>query len=65
MTTVLDRYWSSRLDTMVTDYSRLYNSRMVIDACRPYERIDTFPVVAQSSPELAAAVRAKYPELFK
>jgi 4-hydroxy-3-polyprenylbenzoate decarboxylase len=65
MTTLLDRCWSSRLDTMVTDYSRLYNSRMVIDACRPYERIDAFPPVAQSSPELAAAVRAKYPELYK
>jgi hypothetical protein len=38
---------------------------MVIDACRPYERIDSFPTVAQSSPELSAAVRAKYPELFK
>jgi 4-hydroxy-3-polyprenylbenzoate decarboxylase len=50
---------------MVTDYSRLYNSRMVIDACRPYERLDSFPQVAQSSPELAAAVRAKYPDLFK
>jgi 4-hydroxy-3-polyprenylbenzoate decarboxylase len=64
-TTLLDRCWSSRLDTMVTDYSRLYNSRMVIDACRPYERLDSFPQVAQSSPELAAAVRAKYPDLFK
>jgi 4-hydroxy-3-polyprenylbenzoate decarboxylase len=64
-TTMLERCLSSRLDTMVIDYSALYNSRMVIDACRPYERIDTFPVVAQSSPELAAAVRAKYPELYK
>ena len=38
---------------------------MVIDACRPYERLDDFPRVAQSSPELAAAVRAKYPDLFR
>ena len=44
---------------MVTDYSKLYNSRMVIDACRPYERLDSFPAVAQSSPELSAAVRAR------
>ena len=65
MTTVLDRCWSSRLDTMVTDYSKLYNSRMVIDACRPYERRDSFPTVAQTSPELAAQVRAKYPELYR
>lgn len=65
MTTVLDRTWSSRLDTQVTDYSRLYNSRMVIDACIPYERRDTFPAVAQTSRELAAEVRGKYPELYR
>jgi UbiD family decarboxylase len=65
MTTVLDRCWSSRLDTMVTDYSKLYNSRMVIDACRPYERRDSFPAVAQTSTELAAQVRAKYPQLYR
>jgi UbiD family decarboxylase len=64
-TTVLDNCWSSRLDTMVTDYSRLYNSRMVVDACRPYERIDTFPKVATTSRELATEVRTKYPELFR
>jgi UbiD family decarboxylase len=64
-TTVLDHCWSSRLDTLVTDYSKLYNSRMVIDACRPYEQLDTFPKVCESSPELAAQVRAKYPELYR
>ena len=42
-TTMLDNCWSSRLDTMVFDYSKLTNSRMVIDACRPYERLDNFP----------------------
>jgi 4-hydroxy-3-polyprenylbenzoate decarboxylase len=64
-TTLLDNCWSSRLDTMVTDYSKLTNSRMVIDACKPYERIETFPAVAQTSRELAAKVRAKYPELYR
>jgi 4-hydroxy-3-polyprenylbenzoate decarboxylase len=64
-TTVLDHCWSSRLDTLVNDYSRLYNSRMVIDACRPYETLATFPKVCESSAELAASVRAKYPELYR
>jgi UbiD family decarboxylase len=64
-TQLLDNCWSSRLDTMVTDYSRLTNSRMVIDACIPYERIESFPPVAQTSRELAAKVRAKYPELYR
>jgi 4-hydroxy-3-polyprenylbenzoate decarboxylase len=62
--TVLERNWSSRLDTMVTD-DKLYNSRVVIDACIPYERIETFPKVAQTSNELAAEVRAKFPEAFE
>jgi UbiD family decarboxylase len=64
-TTLLDNCWSSRLDTMVFDYSRLYNSRMVIDACRPYERLDTFPKVAMTSPDFAKKIRAKWPELYK
>ncbi len=51
-TTMLDHCWSSRLDTMVFDYSKLTNSRMVIDACKPYEHYDTFPKVAMTSPEL-------------
>ena len=42
-TTMLDNCWSSRLDTMVFDYSKLTNSRMVIDACKPYEHYDTLP----------------------
>ena len=62
--TMLDRCWSSRLDTMVTD-DRLYNSRVVIDACIPYERLDSFPQVAQTSPELAAEMRRKFPGAFE
>ena len=38
---------------------------MVIDACRPYEKLASFPKVAQSSRELAAKVRAKFPDLYK
>ena len=61
--TILDRNWSSRLDTMVTG-EKLYNSRVVIDACIPYERLESFPRVAQTSPELAAEVRARFPDVF-
>ncbi len=64
-TTLLDNCWSSRLDTMVTDYTKLTNSRMVIDACKPYERYDSFPPVAQTSKELATEIRAKYGDLFR
>ena len=61
--TMLDRTWSSRLDTMVFD-EKLYNSRVVIDACIPYEHKDDFPEVAMTSPELAAEMRAKFPDAF-
>jgi hypothetical protein len=62
---MLDNCWSSRLDTMVFDYSKLTNSRMVIDACKPYEHYDRFPKVAMTSPDFAARIRAKWPELYK
>ena len=41
-----------------------FNARMVVDACRPWERLDAFPRVARASDELRARVRSTYPELF-
>ncbi|MCH7486298.1 MAG: UbiD family decarboxylase [Proteobacteria bacterium] len=61
--THLTRCWSSRLDPMVTG-DELYNSRVVIDACIPFERLETFPKVAQTSPELAAEVKKKFPDVY-
>ena len=41
-----------------------FNARMVVDACRPWERLGSFPKVAQASPQLRARVRAQFPDLF-
>ncbi len=41
-----------------------YNTRALIDACRPYEKIDTFPRVAQSSPAQVRETIAKWKDLF-
>ena len=41
-----------------------YNSRALIDACRPFEKLDTFPRVAQSSPAQVRETVAKWKELF-
>ena len=41
-----------------------YNSRALIDACRPFEKIETFPRVAQSSPARVRDTVAKWKELF-
>jgi len=54
----------TRLDPMVESKDALYNSRCVINACIPYERIDNFPAVAQTSRELAREVRAKFPDVY-
>jgi hypothetical protein len=35
----------------------------VIDACRPYERLDSFPMVAESSDEVLRRVAERWPEL--
>lgn len=61
---VLEKTWSSRLDPMAESSERAYNSRVVIDACIPFERRESFPKVAQTSRKLAAEVRAKFPGVF-
>ena len=62
--TLLDKCWSSRLDPMVESKDVLYNTRCVINACIPYERIGDFPAVAQTSRELAREVMDRFPDVF-
>jgi UbiD family decarboxylase len=56
--------WGSQLDPLLTDLSRLYNSRVIIDACRPFERIHDFPPVAQPGPAFLRNIRRKWSDLF-
>jgi hypothetical protein len=42
----------------------VYNNRLVIDACRPYDRLKTFPAVVGTSEADAARLRERYPALF-
>jgi len=57
---VLRGCWSTALDPMAYSHDDPRNARVVIDATRPWNRRDTFPMVARSSPELDAAIRAKW-----
>ena len=58
--------WSSPLDPMLGRGAKTYsNSRAVIDACRPFDRLKTFPKVARATPELLARVRAKFSAALK
>jgi 4-hydroxy-3-polyprenylbenzoate decarboxylase len=63
---VMRRCWSTSLDPMAYqgDGPGWFNDRVVIDACRPYDRRDTFPPVARLDASEAAAVRARWAGLF-
>ncbi len=63
---VVKRCWSTPLDPMAYagEGPRYYNNRMIIDACRPYDRLKTFPAVARVSAADAADIRGRWPELF-
>jgi hypothetical protein len=39
-------------------------TRAVIDACRPFEKLATFPQVAESSPAQMRETVAKWKEIF-
>jgi UbiD family decarboxylase len=56
--------WGSRLDPL-TSSDKYYNSRTIIDACIPYERINTFPKVTETSPGFRKKILELYPDLMK
>jgi UbiD family decarboxylase len=57
---ILRGCWSTVLDPMAYGSDDPRNARVVIDACRPWSRRDTFPIVARASKELDARIRAKW-----
>jgi UbiD family decarboxylase len=57
------RAWSGPLDPIL-DKASSTNSRAVIDACRPFERLKEFPPVAQASPELVERVKKKFADVL-
>jgi UbiD family decarboxylase len=61
---IMRKSWGSKVDPLLMNPAAPYNSRALIDACRPYEKIDSFPRVAQSSPEQVRETVAKWKELF-
>ncbi len=62
---MIRRSWSGPLDPMIrkSDKKR-HSSRAVIDACRPYEWIDEFPPVAESSPAVRMAMEEKWGKIL-
>src|SRR5439155_7414188 len=61
---IMRKSWGSKADPLLRDHRRPYNTRAIIDACRPYEWIGEFPRVARASPAFLRQLRAKVIDLF-
>jgi 4-hydroxy-3-polyprenylbenzoate decarboxylase len=57
--------WSGPIDPMVRDRSIGYNSRAIIDACRPFDWIDEFPHVAEADPAYLRQIKSKWTKVFE
>jgi 4-hydroxy-3-polyprenylbenzoate decarboxylase len=60
---ILRKMWSGPLDPRIPR-GTTWNSRAVIDACRPFEMLKDFPPVARASRELRREVEAKFREIL-
>src|SRR6266581_2094945 len=56
---IIRKMWSGPLDPRIPR-GQTWNSRAVIDACRPFEVLKDFPPVARASRELRREVEAKF-----
>ena len=68
-TEVMSRTWSSRLDPSLSPESSpvdnaYYNSRLIIDSCKPYEKRHSFAERITTSPEMIRHVHEKWKDLF-
>src|SRR5205809_4681214 len=61
---ILRRTWSGPLDPRLPK-GVTWNSRAVIDACRPFEMLKDFPPVVKASDELRSKVRQKFEDQLK
>jgi len=57
---IIRRCWSGPLDPRIPVGSKGFNSRAILDACRPYEWKDKFPAVVESSPSLREETLKKW-----
>lgn len=62
---IIHRAWSGPLDPAIRPGEKGFNSRLLIDACRPYEWKDQFPPAIGPSVEVKRATREKWGQLLK
>ena len=61
---IIRRCWSGPLDPIIQPGKKGFNSRAIIDACRPFEWIKDFPPVAESSKEVLDATARKWGKIL-
>jgi len=62
---IMRKSWGSRADPLLENRKMPpYNTRALIDACKPYERIREWPRVAQASPDFLRELHGKWREVF-
>jgi UbiD family decarboxylase len=63
---IIRRGMGSKNDPMFVayPYDAPLSSKAIIDACRPWEHLDEFPIVAEASKELQEKTRAKWKDLL-
>ncbi|RME47346.1 MAG: UbiD family decarboxylase [Chloroflexi bacterium] len=62
---IIKRAWSGPLDPAIHPDEKGFNSRLIIDACRPYEWRDQFPPAIGPSVEVKRATREKWGYLLQ
>lgn len=62
---LIHRAWSGPLDPAIPPDKKGFNSRLIIDACRPWEWRDKFPPAIGPSPEVKRETREKWGYLLK
>jgi UbiD family decarboxylase len=62
---IIHRAWSGPLDPAIPPDKKGFNSRLIIDACRPWEWRDKFPLPIGPSPEVKRETREKWGYLLK
>ena len=60
---IIRKMWSTPLDPRIPR-GTTWNSRAVIDACKPYEMLNSYPPVAQATPALRRKVEEKFKNLL-
>jgi UbiD family decarboxylase len=58
------RAWASKAEPMLRPGEPAFNSRAVIDACKPFEWIADFPRVAEADPAYLRELEKKWAGLF-